>query len=860
MELVTNVHTIYMMIGPTECGKTTFAKEVLMPQLRGSASGGMQMNVQYLSSDSMRQEILGHDYDKYDQVMLEASAQAFHLLYTQLDMVTSFPVNAEFVILDTTGLAEDFRAKVREIAERNHYHVEVILFDYRKREDYYASERSKRLITNHMNRLKKDVLGSLVREGYANIHRVRSKDFYLLEQGDANPEYHVIVQNRGEYAATFLPNERNYTIVGDVHECIHDLQGLLRSLGYRIEDGKLSATERVKDTDIILVGDWIDKGKATKETIDFLYDNREHFRFVLGNHENFVYKYLHGEVSGVNPELVRTYFDSIQVLMGDRKLLDRFNHLVSLSQPFYQFRSPNAPSFYVTHAPCKNKYIGKLDVKAVRRQRNFRIDRDSPLEEQLRFTQEEAVSNQPYHIFGHVAAKTAFRIKNKIHVDTGNVHGNRLTAVSISYKPFFKSHSAKQAIVEDELPTLFDVQRKVSLQDLNDEEVRRLHYCTRNQINFISGTMSPSDKDVDAHELESLKRGLDYFAEHQVEKVVLQPKYMGSRCNIYLYRDVEQCFAVSRNGYRVKQVDLMDVYEHLLHRYQGYMEENQIAMLLLDGELLPWRAMGEGLIERQFKPISAALESELEFLQEQGFESAWGKLVENYRSTEFEKDQYHMQKAALSEKYGSHVYQSYKHVRDALKTYVPLNEHENAYATYKKQLELYGEDGELEYKPFGLLKVIYESGEERIPDENTSVIFSFLSDDEYVIVDITQPNYYEQAERYFSKLTTEKHMEGVVIKPESTVNNAVPYMKVRNADYLSLVYGYDYQFPHKYDKLIKQKNVKQKLKTSLNEYRLGQQMLAVGLDEITPQHAKYKEVVANLLFEVAGEKEIDPRL
>ncbi|KJB86011.1 metallophosphoesterase [Paenibacillus sp. E194] len=860
MELVTNVHTIYLMIGPTECGKTTFAKEVLMPQLRGDASGAMQMNVQYLSSDSMRQEILGHDYDKYDQVMLEASAQAFHLLYTKLDMVTSFPVNAEFVILDTTGLAEDFRAKVREIADRNHYHVEVILFDYRKREDYYASERSKRLITNHMNRLKKDVLGSLAREGYANIHRVRSKDFYWLEQGAANPEYRVIVHNRSEYAATFLPNERNYTIVGDVHECIHDLQGLLRSCGYRIEDGKLSATERVQDTDIILVGDWIDKGKATKETIDFLYDNREHFRFVLGNHENFVYKYLQGEVSGVDQELVRTYFDSIQVLMGDRELLDRFNHLVSLSQPFYQYRSPHAPSFYVTHAPCRNKYIGKLDGKAVRRQRNFRIDRDAPLEEQLRFIQEEAVSNQPYHIFGHVAAKIAFRIKNKIHVDTGSVHGNRLTAVSISYKPFYKSHPAKQAIIEDELPTLFEVQRRVSLQDLNDEEVRRLHYCTRNQINFISGTMSPADKDVDAHELESLKRGLDYFAEHQVEKVVLQPKYMGSRCNIYLYRDVEQCFAVSRNGYRVKQVDLTDVYEQMLHRFRAFMEENQIAMLLLDGELLPWRAMGEGLIERQFKPIAAALESELEFLQEQGFESAWGKLVEMYRSTEFEKDQYHMSKAVLSEKYGSHIYQSYKHVHDAIKTNVPLSKHEDAYETYQKQLGQYAEDGKLEYKPFGLLKVIDESGEERIPTESTSAIFSFLSDDEYVIVDLTQPDYVEQAERYFSKLTTEKHMEGVVMKPEITINNAVPYMKVRNADYLSLVYGYDYQFPHKYDKLIKQKNVRQKLKTSLNEYRLGQQMLAVKLDEITPQHAEYKELVANLLFEAGREKELDPRL
>ncbi|MFL1676846.1 metallophosphoesterase [Paenibacillus dendritiformis] len=860
MEIVTNVHTIYLLIGPTECGKTTFAQEVLIPQLKGNAEAPVPVNVQYLSSDGIRQEILGHDYDKYDQAMLEASSQAFHLLYEKLNMVTSFPIHAEFVILDTTGLAEDFRAKVREIAQQNHYNVEVVLFDYRKREDYYASERSKRLITNHMNRLKKEVLGSLAREGYARVHRVRDKDFYSREHGSVNADYRVVVEDYADYAATFLAPDKNYIVVGDVHECIDDLQALLRSYGYRIEAGKLVATDQVRDTAIILVGDWIDKGKATKETIEFLYHNQEHFRFVLGNHENFVYKYTQGEITGADQELVRTYFDSIQVLMSDPELLERFRHLVRQAKPFYQYRGSNRPSFYVTHAPCRNKYIGKLDEKAVRHQRNFRIDRDAPLEEQLNFLAEEAVSNQPYHLFGHIAARTAFRIKNKIHLDTGSVHGNRLTAVSISFKPFFKSQPSKQAVIPEELPALFAVQRKVSVHDLDDEEVRRLHYCSRHKINFISGTMSPADKDKTSHELESLKRGLDYFAAQRVNKVVLQPKYMGSRCNIYLHRDIEQCFAVSRNGYRVKQVDLTEIYEQLLQKFAGYMEDNGIAMLLLDGELLPWKALGDGLIERQFKPIASALESELAFLKQNGFEQAWGALAADYQRSGFEKDQHHMAKSALSEKYGSHIYHSYKYMHELLKTYMPLHEHEQAYETYKTQLELYAGDSKLEYKPFALLKEIDESGEERIPKECTSDMYRFVSDDECLVLDLTQPDCCEQAERFFSKLTVEQRMEGVVIKPEHIVDHAVPYMKVRNADYLSIIYGYDYRFPHKYDKLIKQKNINPKLRASINEYRLGQQMLAVKRTEISPENEEYQDVAANLLFEVAGEKEIDPRL
>ena len=168
---------------------------------------------------------------------------------------------------------------------------------------------------------------------------------------------------------------------------------------------------------------------------------------------------------------------------------------------------------------------------------------------------------------------------------------------------------------------------------------------------------------------------------------------MGSRCNIYLSKDIAQCFAVSRNGYRINQVDLTEIYEKLLHKFGGYMETNEIALFVMDGELLPWKAIGDGLIQRQFKPIEKALESELEFLQQNGFEQAFDKLATEYRASGFEKDQYNMPKTALSDKYGSHIYQNYKNIHDILKSYVPVEQHVQAFETYKKQLEIYAEDG-----------------------------------------------------------------------------------------------------------------------------------------------------------------------
>lgn len=862
MQLHTKVHTVFMMIGSTECGKTTFAREVLIPQLQfEDPSKHVRSNVQYISSDSIRQEILGSAYDKYDQIMLEASEQAFHLLFQKLTMVTSFPVNAEFVVVDTTGLSEDFRAKVREIAQVNNYNLEVILFDYKKREDYYASDRSKKLITSHINRLKKEVLGSLSREGYSKIHKIRSKDFFNVQEHSVNPEYQIVIEDLDLYLEMILPKDEKHIIVGDVHECIDDLKGLLLSHGYRIEDNKLIATEKLRDTKVILAGDWIDKGNRTKEIVEFIYDNQAYFYLVTGNHENFVFKYLQGEVQGVDQELLHTHFDSTQVLRGDPELLDKFNRLVSASKPYFKKIGTEGSSFYVTHAPCRNKYIGKLDANSVRHQRNFRIDREGSMEEQLAFLQQEAVHNHPFHVFGHIAAKQPFRIKNKLHIDTGSVHGNALTSVHISFKPFLKSHKSRQAVIAEELKTLFPrEEKKISIQDLEEDEIRRLWYCSRNRINFISGTMSPADKDEEAGNLESLKSGLAYYAEQGVRHVVLQPKYMGSRCNLYLHREIDQCFAVSRNGYKINQVDLTEVYERALERFGGYMKRHRISMLILDGELLPWKAIGDGLIQRQFKPIGKALEGELAFLRSNGFETAFMQLAEAYDASGFERDQLHVSKTVLSDKYGASVYQNYKHIHEIRKSYVTLEEHAKAYETYQRQLELYAGNAPMEYKPFAVLKVVHDDGTERVPDWTTSEMYRFLNDDEYLLLDLEEADSVEEAERYFATMTTDNHMEGVVIKPEVAQNNAVPFMKVRNPEYLSIIYGYDYRFPHKYAKLIKQKNIHRKLRTSMNEHRLGQRMLAVKFGDIGPENETYQEIAAHLLFEVSQEKEIDPRL
>jgi hypothetical protein len=78
-------------------------------------------------------------------------------------------------------------------------------------------------------------------------------------------------------------------------------------------------------------------------------------------------------------------------------------------------------------------------------------------------------------------------------------------------------------------------------------------------------------------------------------------------------------------------------------------------------------------------------------------------------------------------------------------------------------------------------------------------------------------------------------------------------LKVRNPFYLSIIYGYDYKFPKKYEKLFNQKNIRRKLKASIVEYKLGEQMLKLPMGS-----NEQKQVIANLLFENEKEKDIDP--
>lgn len=904
-QIKTQVHTIIMMVGPSGSGKTEFAKNILIPGLSKNydKSKNFAPNVQYISSDAIRRDILGVDYDKMDEVMTESSTQAFEILFTKLKAVTTYPINAEYVILDTTGLSEKFRTDVLAIAKDNNYNVDVVVFDYKKVDEYKRNfnsdslkgvETGGRLVAKHMKRMKTEVLRTLKKDVYRNIFKIKSKDFlsekttnvYNIDSGeyelvdDIVPNYEAFAWDYEKYTDRILPTNYEWITIGDVHGCIVELKLLLEKYGFTIdEDGTIVDGENTGKFGLIFAGDIVDKSsnEDIEKTLRFIHKNMalmgDRMQLILGNHEEMVWKWITNhkdlEITPKRIEEKAKYYNTAILLEENEEVKEIFLEIFAKMKGWVKMIGTKQRSFIVTHAPCEIKFLEKMDGKSLHKQYKSTSrskNKGMTNDELTPFLKEEAVKNQPVHIFGHMGQSSVRTFKNKVCIDAGCVYGAKLIGYSVGFgKPFIQSVGSIDPACgkNDYGSNLFEdvgiARKQVDINSLNDFNQRRLDYIMKNGIGYVGGTIAPAPKDEESGEFESLKAGLDYY-KGKVKSVVLEPKYMGSRAQMYLNRDITKCYATSRNGYKIK-TDLTEVFEAQLKIQSDIMGSMGLQEMVMDGELMPWASLGRGLIESQFVVIDKAVKSEIDFLRDNGFDEAFMDLQAKYTESGFAEDRNKLNKKDLSKQYG-HDYQNYKNIQWEIDRFQSNDTHEAAWRIYHAQVEIYGAEGDTHYKPFRTLKATKvdfdgKPGETFKVDLNPSMDFGVLSEDSMCVIDFEDENYLEFAQKWYDEITNVGEMEGCVIKPNDAESHEwiAPFMKVRNPNYLHIIYGYDMNFPKKFEKLFNQKNIGRKLRASIAEYKLGEQMLGmeVGSDEI-------KQVLANLMFENEKEVGIDPRL
>jgi hypothetical protein len=889
----THVHTIYLIIDPSPSYRNKFIKNELIVSLSSQFSKSSEKpRIVTISVDDERSTLAGIDANqfRYDQQLLELSSCAYEICLHQLQHTIN--AGTEFIIMNASGLQDNYRQKIISMSEESRYNVDVLIFDFKNRMHYLEKSEDnsfhRKLLHQNINRIHRQILPTF------GVHRM--VNFYRFIHPETKINFNIV--NLDTYLNNFLPSNKTYFIIGDIHGCYDEFVALLQKINVAVDE-KQNLTFPDDKFDIVLVGDIIDKGKNTRKMISFVYHNlienkEQRLHLIRGNHEHTSFETIKSNTSLT--KLHEKYFDTCKHFQEDKKLWDDFVAIYEKSHVFLIYRSHRhrEKSFIITHSPAEYKYLGKLDTKSIERQIFYRVHYDEMKVTSLRETliadkilSLPASHDSRYHVFGHLSLKTHYIGKEdfKIAIDTGCVVGNKLTGVWLGANVFRPKFITVDTINKPEGKySLHVLDNPATVTELTPYQNTRINHIINNKINWISGTVSPSSSDYATMDIESLMHGLQYYQrifqnnnfKEEETKVILQIKYMGSRCNVYFNMDIEKCYSVSRNGYLITKVDMNYIYDyHLRRQFSEFMRNHDIEWIIFDGELLPWYALGKDLIKDQFKVVEVGLRNELKLLEDTGFEKAYERLLQNYEKSNFRKDNSVLSVSKLNDIYGAHITHTYKALQDYKPHHYHISNIRHGLEIYAEQLHLFGQETILTYKLFSILKIVFKDGSELIPQlefhskdspfKGESELFQFLSPDPCLELDLINEKFdsvLTKAKDFFEKTTNIHRMEGIVIKPNIWKQgiNMAPMLKVRNKDYLTLIYGPNYLLPTRYEKLVSRKNIRKKLEVSIKEYEIGIEMLKIKLCDINNKNNNYRNILANFLYQEEEEKLIDPAL
>nr|WP_315223944.1 hypothetical protein [uncultured Flavobacterium sp.] len=392
-----------------------------------------------------------------------------------------------------------------------------------------------------------------------------------------------------------------------------------------------------------------------------------------------------------------------------------------------------------------------------------------------------------------------------------------------------------------------------------DYKVRnRIEWFCKNKINDFSPTISPAPKSKSKNEIESIQEAIHYYLDKGVSEFVVQKKYMGSYCTIYLKRNLEETYFISRNGFKMEHIDvekainsLKDLHAKMLVTFPDF------ETILIASELLPWKVLGAGLIEKEFTGYYDALKTHNEYLQSSGLLQKLESVKESELFTTYILDKKQLSRKEFGSKHKSHIVRQYEALATAK---IPdVIKQEESLKVFKNQIDTFGDEAEIHFKPFTILKVVQQSGEELLP--NSNLTYELVNTDAFLHLEINVLNKEEKLSEiysFFEKLT-EDNEEGIMIKPvQNYIKNLPPCFKVRNNNYLTMIYGVN--FHQDFDHYLEKRNVKKKLEQSINGWEINQKMLQIPYKDLEEENYLMRLLLLKRINNEEIEKTLDPRL
>lgn len=701
-DVVIKPYTLMCMVGPTGSGKSFWVEKLKE----------RYAEVRIVSSDKERAEILGIKLEekspeyRYSQEMSDVSKAAFDILFSK---VRSYCLQGiRHILVDCTGTKMTTEV-LGNIADKFGYEKYAVTMDLSNKEmERYSINTS--IFRKSLDKYKKESLLNL--KGWTRCN--------IKERGN----FPIILSEEPLYLEEFF-------VVGDIHQEVRMAKELI---------------SQIDKKPIIFIGDYFDtkskenREESVEETLNFLEQMVDRGNILLkGNHENYIdYRIEGGEPCDVEKE----FFNSVSIFLNNESFKERFIKLFEVMPDYLRVVS-KGKRYEITHAPTGIKYRCKPHHSNY----NFkwRLPEDpSEVYKELSFINDGA---QVYTIHGHVHhdGETMTPYRGRFFIDTGAAMGGALSGVYCSGN---KVKSQKVGEYNKAFPSLRPP------KELSPEMERRVNIILNGGSKFISGTMSPAPSMNG--ELESLEGALEFFREKGIEDVIVDRKHMGSRCNVYISE--EEVLFTSRSGLPIR-LDL----SALEPKMQDMRRRINCKELVLDGELMPWSCLGEGLV-REY-------ESKLwiyERMNEIGF--------------------------------------CQRGIEETKKVLSKFSSREDPY-----------------FIPFTILKIDWGNKGIEYPEWDwDSICIKLLLQDESCIV--TSTNNIEEIKIFFDILI-EEGLEGIVLKPINPEDKVkIPYMKVRGRDYLRLVYGPDWT--SKEEELCKYRNINKKVDISKKEWNLGKLMIS----------------------------------
>jgi hypothetical protein len=509
----------------------------------------------------------------------------------------------------------------------------------------------------------------------------------------------------------------------------------------------------------------------------------------------------------------------------------------------------------------------------------FRSDFDSDrqyktaLAETFDYVGEDANGCLPYHVFGHVTVPNApYQNRNKVAVDGGCADGGELAGVIVN-GPYslYKTSVASGQDGEGPRFNAFDAEVR-TFENLPGHQKGRAKHLADEKRQFLAPTMSPAPKGKDRGErrLESLEQAIDFFDG----KVHVQPKYMGSRLQAYVpfTGDVGQDRAEmrfsTRRGFPYDDVpvNMDEVQMALAASLEEKLEiprkhlQDEIDHVVLDGELMPWAELGDGLINQQFGPVESGLDRELMAREATLFDNKLTDTLNSEARETYLEMRHEADRADIKDAIGGRVYETMKALDRYMNSFhVSFMDAVNGLIAYKEQLQQHAYcEEEPSFQPFDVLKIVFEDGTQTIPDWSTPELYEAARpEQEYGPVIVPDGTKNMSAVWDLWDQLREDDMEGVVVKPLTGFRDATPpYLKVRTPEYLTLAYGPKYM--GRFDDLYESRYVGHKIRVSREETELARELLSYNPTEIGSD--SYMNCLAAWFDAEDEESKLDPTL